>query len=57
MLNYAGTENITPTNWLLKAAGYVVAKKRGSETKLTKPQGVKVEEKNKKQDKFIEGKS
>ena len=39
MLNYAGTENITPTNWLLKAAGYVVAKKRGSETKLTKPQG------------------
>ena len=37
MLNYAGTENMTPTSWLLRAAGYVVAKKLDS--KLTKPNG------------------
>ena len=37
MLNCAETENMTPTSWLLRAAGYVVAKKLGS--KLTKPKG------------------
>ena len=38
MLNYIVTENITPTSWLLKAAGCVVAKKLGFKTKLAKPQ-------------------
>ena len=38
VLNYIVTESITPTSWLLKAAGCVVAKKLSFKTKLAKPQ-------------------
>ena len=38
VLNYLVTENIIPINWLLTAAGCVVAKKLSFKTKLSKPQ-------------------
>ena len=53
VLSYIVTENITPiTSQLLKAAGCVVANKPENNSKTSR---AKMEEKNKRQDKFIMG--
>ena len=54
VLNYIVTENMTLTSRFLKAAGCAVAKKLLFKLKLAKTLGGKMEEKNKRQDKFIE---